>query len=168
MKTLCAAIFMILTAAACFADVSLYLFPSATRENGGAVMADMATIEADPETAERIGKTEIADTYLADGYLDRKEIMEILRGSGAGRISIYGNGVRVRMPETAGAPGERRIVVRKGSSVRFQVVNACVRVEMTGTALADGAVGEVIQVKLRGPAVSRGRVLNEKTVELVL
>jgi hypothetical protein len=148
--------------------VSLYLFPRAERGAGVVVMSSMAMIEADPETAARVGNTAVAESFIADGYLDKKEIMEILRDSGAGRISIYGDGVRVPVPDNAAASAERTVVVRKGSTVRFQVVTSLVRVELTGTALGDGAVGEVIRVKLRGSAVSRGRILNEKTVELAL
>ena len=84
------------------------------------------------------------------------------------REPIPGSGVLVHAGEAAPAVEERRIVVRKGSAVRFRVVNSVVRVGQMGTALQDGAVGDEIPVKLKGSAVSRGRIVSERVVELVL
>ena len=110
----------------------------------------------------------VDDALYADGYIDRRELVELVRPHVDGRVNVYGSGVRVSMAENGAVKEEPRIVVRKGSPVRFQVVNSIIRVEQSGTALQDGAVGDEIQVKLKGSAVSRGRIVNERVVELTL
>jgi hypothetical protein len=167
MKVLASVIFTLLISVTCFADAGLYLYPKVERGDGAITIADIAKIEADPETSAQIGGIAIEDKYFSDGYLDRKEIMDLLKGRVAGRISIYGGGVRITATEPA-VPEESRIAVVKGNTVRFQVVNSGIRVELTGTAMRDGAVGDVIPVKLKGSAVARGTVVNERVVELAL
>ena len=58
--------------------------------------------------------------------------------------------------------------MKSGSPVRFQVVCSGIRVEQMGTAMKDGAAGDVIPVRLKGSAVGRGVILDERTVELKL
>ena len=152
----------------CFAELNLYLYPRAESKNGVIVMSDIAKIETDQETAGQIGSIAIDDTFFSDGYLDRKEIMDILKGIVSGRINIYGSGVRVVKADGNAVLHDSRIVVQKGKMVRFQVIHSGIRVELMGTAMHDGAVGDEIPVKLKGSTVSCGRILNERVVELAL
>ncbi len=171
MKTFLNVIVLIfLCAPASFAEVNLYLYPRVEYSSGSIAMSDIANVETDTQSAGRIEGIRIDESFFADGYLDRKEIMEILKDSFEGTINIYGSGVRVVKAEGNAAVGEgdSRIVVKKGALVRFQVVNSGIRVELTGTAMRDGAVGDEIPVKLRGSAVSRGRIVNERVVRLAL
>jgi hypothetical protein len=169
MKTL---LFTLLLTAACavsaYADASLYLYPRAHLKAGGLSFSDVAIIEADQETSARIGGAPVDGGLIADGYLDESEIRQALAGLVAGRLSIYGTGVRVADGAKPAALGNAAVAVKKGAQVRFHVKNSRIRVEMTGTALQDGAVGDVIPVKLKGSAVSRGTVLNERNIELEL
>jgi hypothetical protein len=153
-----------LCAPACFAEMNLYLYPRAECNKGAIVMSDIGKIETDIQSAERIKRIGIDSSFFTDGYLDRKEIMDILKDSVAGPIHIYGSGVRV----VEAAVSDSRVVVQKGAMVRFQVVNAGIRVELTGTAMGDGTVGDEIPVKLKGSTVTRGRIVNERVVELAL
>jgi hypothetical protein len=169
MNIFCSTIFFLfIFTLTCFAELNLYLYPRAESKNGVIAMSDIAKIETDLETAAQIGSIGIDDSFFSDGYLDRKEIMDILKDTIAGRINIYGSGVRVVKVDSDAAPHDSRIVVQKGKMVRFQVINAGIRVELMGTAIHDGAVGDEIPVKLKGSTVSRGRILNERMVELAL
>lgn len=159
---------IVLLATACFAEVNLYLYPRAEWRKGSISMSDIANIEADAQSAVGIGSIGIQESFFSDGYLDMKEIMDILKNSVDGPINIYGSGVRVVRAEEHAAAPDSSIVVQKGAMVRFQVVNSVVTVECTGTAMSDGAVGDEIPVKLKGSIVSRGRVVNERVVRLAL
>ncbi|MBN1497525.1 MAG: flagella basal body P-ring formation protein FlgA [Spirochaetes bacterium] len=166
---LCAIFVTLLCGAAVAADVGLYLYPRAERGDRALAIADIANIEADAVTKAGVGSIVIDDALYADGYLDRSEIIGIIEEHAGGSIAVYGSGVRVVRaaadPETAGG---RRHVVKSGSPVRFQVVCSGVRVEQMGTAMQDGAAGDVIPVRLKGSAVGRGVILDERTVELKL
>jgi hypothetical protein len=153
--------------AGAFADTSLYLYPRAEIKAGGIAFSDIAIIESDRETAEKIRSTAVSDVLLTDGYLDESEIRQALAGLVDGRLSIYGTGVRVAAGKGAAAD-KAPVAVKKGAAVRFHVIRSCVRVEMTGTALRDGSVGDVIPVKLKGNAVSNGTVINEHVIEMQL
>ncbi|MBP7738153.1 MAG: flagella basal body P-ring formation protein FlgA [Spirochaetes bacterium] len=169
MRVFLSVLILLLASTASWAEVSMYLFPQVERGRNPLVLSDLGTIEGDTATA-GIGSIVIEDSVFADGYIDRKEIIDLIRAHADGRVNIYGSGVRVHVSEVpdTGTGDERRIVVRKGSAVRFQVVNSIVRVGQMGTALQDGAIGDEIPVKLKGSAVSRGRVVSERVVELVL
>lgn len=166
---LCAILVAVFSCAASAAEVGLYLYPKAERGNAPLTISDIAQVETDGETASRVGAVGIDDALYADGYLDSKEISDCIREHAGGRITVYGSGVRI--VRTAGvtlaAEAPRRIV-RAGSPVRFQVVNARITVERAGTAMQDGAAGDMIPVKLKGATVVRGVILNERTVELKL
>jgi hypothetical protein len=153
---------------ACFAELNLYLYPRVEYKKGAITVSDIANIETDIQSAGLIESIGIDESFFSDGYLDRKEIMDILKDSFAGPINIYGSGVRVVKAEEDAAVRDSRIVVQKGSIVRFQVVNSGIRVELKGTAMGDGAVGDEIPVKLKGSTVSRGRIVNERVVRLAL
>jgi hypothetical protein len=160
---------LVLVCATCaFADASLYLYPRADIKAGGIAYSDIAIIDADSETAVRIGATPVDAGLLADGFLDESEIRRALEGLIDGRLRIYGTGVRVAAAGKNAAAERSTAAVRTGARVRFLVVRSGVRVEMTGTALREGSVGDVIPVKLKGTAVSSGTIINDSIVELKL
>lgn len=170
MKGCCVVIFLTALYAPCFAGGDIFLYPRVEGSKGGMVFADIAKIEADAGTAIRIGGIIVDGARTGDGYIDRKEVMDILKESGVEDVSVYGSGVRVLCaePEDRKSVSPESVVVKRGKPVRFQVVSPRMRVEVAGTAMQDGAVGDLIQVKLKGTAVSRGRILNDRVVELAL
>lgn len=168
MRVLWCTLLLLLAATASYAEASLYLYPKVERGERQLVLSDLGALDGDAATLSRIGAVAVDDALVADGVIDRKEILDLVKSALNERITIYGNGVRVRTGEAAAVREEPRVVVHKGARVRFQVVNANVRAEQSGTAMEEGAVGDVIPVKLKGSAVSRGRIVNERVVELAL
>jgi len=165
MRWFAAIVFVTAVAAQARAEASLFLFPTVTMKEQGITISNIAIIDADETTAERIRGIIVPADMCADGYLDRKEIVALCLANEAGDVRIYGTGVRV----AAASEAQRvRAAVKKGKQVRFRVLNGRVAVELTGTSLEDGAVGDWIQVKVRGSNVSRGRVVDERTVEHAL
>lgn len=161
-------IFFMALSVPCFADADIFLYPRVTRSSGEIVLSDIAKIEADAGTAIRIGGIVVDGNSVDDGYLDRKEVMDILGESGVDRVNVYGSGVRVFRTAISEPEAVSPVVVKRGKPVLFQVVSSRMRVELMGTAMLDGAVGDIIPVKLKGTAVSRGRILNDRVVELAL
>ncbi len=149
------------------ADISLYLYP---RVNYSAKLffSHIGLIEGAPETVERVKGLQIDESFITGGYLQKSDIMKILKENIAEKINIYGSGVRIMKQEANAAAPLSRATVKKGDSVRFQVINSLVRIEIKGTAMKDGAPGEVIPVKLKGSRTASGKVLNERIVELEL
>ena len=165
MKWFAAIVFVTAVAAHARAEASLFLFPTVRMKEQGIAISDVAIIEADGATAERIRGIIVPADLYADGYLDQKEIASLCLANETGDVRIYGTGVRVAVASEA---QRARTAVKKGKQVRFRVLNGPIAVEHTGTSLEDGAVGDWIQVKLRGSHVSRGRVVDERTVEYAL
>lgn len=167
MRLLGSILIFIVCSSFCFAEVNVYLYPRVTAKTGGIVLSDIAKINADADTAARISAIVVDDRFFTDGYIDRKELEYILKDAVSETVNIYGSGVRISAP-ILDISSEERPVVRKGSPVRFQVTGGNIRVELAGTAMKDGAVGEVIPVKLRGTKISNGKIVNERVVELAL
>lgn len=149
-------------------EAELYLLPRV--ERGGAVLAisDIAMIRGNGEAAARIGSLEIDPRLHADGYLDRRDITEALLAGGAEKVRIHGGGVRVVSLHGEDLHARSAPVIRRGAEVTFRAVRGGVRVETKGTAMGDGARGEIISVQVKGKTVSRGKVVDERTVELAL
>jgi hypothetical protein len=149
------------------ADVSLYLYPR-INYSAKVLFSQIGMIEGDPDSVERIKGLQIDENFITGGYLDKRDIMKILKENIEDKINIYGSGVRIIKQDMIHAAPAARITVKKGDIVRFQVVNSLIRIEMQGTAMKDGALGEVIPVRLKGTATSSGKILSERIVELVL
>ncbi|OHD71057.1 MAG: hypothetical protein A2W19_08585 [Spirochaetes bacterium RBG_16_49_21] len=158
-------IFLLFLSGSCFADITLYLYPRVNHATE-IQLSDVASIEGDPESVARIRDLRIEGRFFADGYLDRKELMDMLAEKKAGKIHIVGSGVRIT--EGDSDIPRRQATVKKGDTVRFQVASSFIVIELRGTAMKDGAVGDVIPVKLKGAKTANGKVLNERTVELEL
>ncbi len=170
MTRLFLAILFTLTAAgsAFPSEVELYLVPRVERGEADLLISDIAMIKGSGESAARIGSLAIDPRFHADGYLDRSDITEALRAGGEEMVRIHGAGVRVASIEGGGAHSRGATVVRRGAVVTFRAVRGNVIVETRGTAMGDGAEGEIIPVQVKGKTVSRGRVVDERTVELAL
>ena len=150
------------------AGVELYLLPRAERGEGTLMMSDIALVRGERDSAARIGAVIIDPRLHADGYLDRSDIAAALGEGGVENVRIHGAGVRVVTRDAEGDAGLRAPAVRKGTAITFRAVRGNVFVETTGVAMRDGAAGEIIPVQLRGKAVSRGRIVDARTVEFAL
>jgi hypothetical protein len=151
----------------CLADVTLYLYPRVAAAPE-IPLSQIASIEGDAETVARIKDVRVDEHLFFDGYLDRKELTELLAGKKVGKIHIIGSGVRIIRGANDAAGRRFDMAVKKGDTVRFQVVNSSIRIEIFGIAMQNGVPGDVIPVKLKGSKVVNGKVLNERTVGLDL
>jgi len=150
-----------------WADVSLYLYPR-INYTSNVMFSHIAIIEGDTAAVEKIKTLSIDENFFSNGYLDKKDIMNILKDTIAGKINIYGSGVRITKLDSNADSQSSQKFIKKGDTVRFQVVSSRIRIELPGTAMKDGAPGDVIPVKLKGSKVASGTILNERVVELRL
>lgn len=164
-----AILFMMTAAGTAFpSEVELYLIPRVERGAADLAISDIAMIRGGGESSARIGSLTIDPQLHADGYLDRSDIASILREGGAGKARIHGSGVRVVARAGGDDAAHRPPVVRRGAAIIFRAVRGNVHVEAKGIAMRDGAEGEIIPVQLKGKTVSRGTVVDGRTVELAL
>jgi len=150
-----------------WADVSLYLYPRINYATN-VMLSNIAIIEGDTETVERIKNLSIDENFYSNGYLYKRDIVKMLKDTIAGKINIYGSGVRIIKLDSSAETLSSQKFIKKGDTVRFQVVSSRIRIELLGTAMKDGAPGDVIPVKLKGSKVASGKILNERVVELRL
>lgn len=167
MRILFALILVLAAVGTCFAEINIYLY-SRVSANRELVISDAALVEGDEETAGIVRSIPVDESLLSDGYLDRTEIIELVKSRAGGRINVYGTGARVVRSEGEAPSTTTAALVKKGAPVRFQVVNSNIRVEIAGIALKDGNQGDLIPVKLAGRKSAAGRIVSEKIVELNL
>ncbi len=168
MKRLAAILILLVgMAGAARADISLYLYPRVNCQEK-LFVSHICMIEGDPETVERVKGLQIDDALISNGYLDKQDIIKLLKENISERINIYGSGVRIIKQDGNAAASVKKTTIRKGDIVRFQVANSLIRVEIQGIAMKDGALGEVIPVRLRGSKTASGKILSERIVELEL
>jgi hypothetical protein len=150
-----------------WADISLYLYPR-INYTSNVMLSHIAIIEGDTAAVEMIKNMSIDENFFSNGYLDKRDIINILKDAAVGRINIYGSGVRMIKLDSNAESLSSQKCIKKGDTVRFQVVSSRIRIELPGTAMKDGAAGDVIPVKLKGSKVASGKILNERVVELRL
>ncbi|MCP4134150.1 MAG: hypothetical protein GY754_24470 [bacterium] len=163
------------------AEVKIYLFPKVAEVPGGIRLEHIGRIEGLSGEVSRVREIGIDRELYSDRLIDRKELASLLRKNTDDVFFIYGNGVRILNNPDAldeSAAVRRTILIRSGSRVRFIVVKNGIRVETVGTAMKNGAVGEIIPVQIDGckqtwgshrrGQCAFGKVINERDVELDL
>ena len=142
----------------------LYLYPMADVKPDLCI-GDIATIETDADDVDLLAGLSIDSALLSDGYLDSREIDDMVRSTGITCV-IYGNAVRI-----INSSGDTEIqkenfpLIKKGDQVTFVALRGRIKIEVTGTALCDGMKGDDVSVRTRGRCVLSGRVMDRKTVE---
>ncbi len=155
------------------AAVSVYLVSRA--ELGAApVLGDVASIDAAPGIRKALLTLALPEKALADEYMDRREVEELLAAAVNDVILVYGNAVRVSrmVKEEAAAADEKASDVEQlvlaGEPVGVRVKKNGIVIELSGSALGSGAEGDEVSVRLKGNRTLKGRVVRKGLVELAL
>ncbi len=147
-------------------EASIYLVPRVALGGGPLELRDIARIEVRDGDREALGAITIDGALYADGYVDRREISDLVKARFQGTVMIFGGGVAV-----AGArqvPEESRdsaMAIRKGEKVRYSVHRGGVRIEINGVAMEDGVEGDEVRVKLHTNKIVPGKVSPGAKVE---
>ncbi|MFH0976337.1 MAG: flagella basal body P-ring formation protein FlgA [Spirochaetota bacterium] len=155
------------------AEIKLYLKPAFTLVSDNTLLSDIAAIEGNYSEIEKIKSVSIGTELYSDGYVDRKEILSLLKYTEE-NISIYGNAVRViSSPQTEKAiSSQNDFLVKKGDRVEIIVLNKGISLMLRGIVLNEGRMNEEILVRPdRSRSVSRqlkGKVKGKDRVEVKL
>lgn len=134
-----------------YCDIRLFLFPKITTDNNDIFLKDVALVEGNNTDIEKIKNTKIKKEIYSDGYIDRKEILSVLKNNTDDNIFIIGNAVRVFNNATniiyvENQPSEP--VIKKGDNVNVIVKKNGISVILRGTAVSDGKIDDEVSVKL--------------------
>jgi len=167
-RTALLAVFLVLPAGV-FAEINVYIHSSAELKKEGMRVSDIASVDCSAESA-AIRDVEISGAMYSDGYVDRAELLQLLKKHTDERINIYGSAARIFPASGEGRDDGKKTetAVKNGSQVKFTAMKNGIRIELTGTAMRDGAVGDVIPVKLRKNKTASGKITEDRKVELEL
>ncbi|MCU0846884.1 MAG: flagella basal body P-ring formation protein FlgA [Spirochaetes bacterium] len=152
-----------------FAEINVYIHSSSELKKEGLKVSDIASVDCPAESA-AIKDVEINGPLYSDGYVDRAELLQLLKKQTDERINIYGSAARILPVSGEGKDDGKKAetAVKNGSQVKFTAMKNGIRIELTGTAMRDGAVGDVIPVRLRKNKTASGKITEDRKVELEL
>ena len=175
------ALFAVISAAAmmaafasnAFAAVGIYLVSRAELGESPS-LGDVASVDAAPGVRRALLSLPLPEKVLEDGYVDRREVEELVAAAAGDIVLVYGNAVRVSRTVKEEAVGvdekaadEERLVTA-GEPVGVRVKKNGIVIELSGSALQNGAAGDEVAVKLKGNHTLKGRVVRKNLVELAL
>jgi flagella basal body P-ring formation protein FlgA len=158
-----------LSGAAAAAEVNLYLL-SRVELKPGLALGDVARVETDGALAGKLRGITIPEKLFDDGYVDRGELAALVARSTDETVLIYGNSVRLfARPAKIEEPASEvpAYSVRSGEEVSMVLHHRSITLEMPGSVLQDGRVGDLVRVRVKNNKILRGRVVDDKLVELV-
>ena len=155
-----------LTHTALAAEVSVFLIPIVDHHDE-LTLRDIARLECPAAVQDELYAIPIGSELYRDGYIDRKEVYTLLRKHSAGRVTVYGNAIRVLADSDIAPVPEKHNRIQSGSVLHVVVKKRGVSVEITGTALEEGKRGDEIRFKI-GNRRLKGRVADKKRVEVTL
>lgn len=121
------------------ADIRVYLYPRAEKGDSTLLIQDIGGIDCDT-AADQIKSIEIDGSLYSDGYLDKKEIISILKSKTDDSVFIYGNAVRIftksNLPETDTDNEVRIMPVNMGQKISLRIKKNRVTVEIPGTVVS--------------------------------
>ncbi len=177
-------LFFVLSQANSLADIRMYLFPRVEinlNNEDDLAIADIARIDGDNTDLTKICNIKVKSELYSDGYIDRKELSNLLSSNVNDLFFIYGNAIRVidkdkfieERAEFAYNFIEEEILVRRGERVSLVVIKRGISVELTGRVMKDGKKGEEITVRMkpltgRRSRLVKGIVRSRGLVEVVL
>lgn len=156
-----------------FAEVVVLLLPRAAAV-GSLRVRDLARVDALDRVRGAVENIEVPEKLYQDGYLDRREIGELIRAHVKDLVLIYGNAVKISAKEGNAARGKKagssskHPVIKSGEQVNIVVRKNGISVLLTGTALGSGKVGETLSVRLKDAKKLNGIVREDKTVQVQL
>jgi len=161
-----------------FADIKIFLFHRIESTEDNIALRNVAHVFGNSVSLDEIRGITISEELYSDGYIDRRELGELLRKKTNDSVYIIGNAVRIvrtdldlelRAEDTC-AGG---VLVRKGEVVNLIVRKKGISIRLIGKAMEDRREGEEINVKMRssrgrGSKIVKGRVKGCGEVEKIL
>ena len=157
---------MLLAPGAAWARVTLYLYPVINNPGAELSLSDIARIESDRRGDQEIPGIRIDSSIYSDGFIDRTEILGLMKNKFDGCVMIVGSATRVSTSVEKNDTGDKAKAsdIKQGDPVTFVYRKGLIRIELTGTALSNGCAGESIQVRLKKKRTATGRIIADRMV----
>ena len=149
------------------ADVKIFLYPRCEGE-GSILLSSAAWIEGDADETARLRALSIEKRFFKDGYLDRRELTQILKERFSGSYTIIGSSVRVSAPAAEEIDIEELAeqAVKKGDAVKVLVRRKGITLETHGIVTADALPGDEVAVEVGKKKMVKGVLKEEHVVEV--
>jgi hypothetical protein len=155
-----------------YADVNIFLLPKFDAANDNITLGDLSKIECDETCIETLRAIEINRSLYKDGLVDRREIIELIKGKIDEPFTVYGSAVRIirkdPLKKENNPDSKLKNSVNSGEPVDLIVRKNGIVLQLSGTALQDGKTGESVKVMLRGNRRIKGRIAEKSLVEVFL
>ncbi len=165
------------------ADINMFLFQNVeiNKIEDDLALTDIARFDGNYSSTSKFCDIKIDKELYSDGYIDRKELSDLLRKNVDDLFFIYGSAIKVieknddsdmHIEEDNYYFGEEYLV-KRGDRVNLVVTKRGIKVELKGSVMEDGKKGDEITVRMksfpgkRSKSV-RGIVRSKGLVEVVL
>lgn len=148
-KFVLALIFCLFLSDVAFAEIKVYLLPKVKQGKAALALGDIASFEGDASAVMNAELLPVNSALLSDGYIDKREVTDILRHGTNDIFFVYGSAVRIMSESEYSAELQKAYEpVKTGQEINVFVKRKSIVIELKGTALSEGAVGEQISVML--------------------
>lgn len=158
-----------------YCDIKLFLQSKVITNNDSLMLKDVAVIEGNNFDIEKIKNIQIDKAIYSDGYIDKKEILSLLKNVTKDNINILGNAIRIISNDQHKNNSENdtpESVIKKGDSVNIVIKKNGILVILRGTAVNEGKIDEEIFVKLEKKTntskLIKGKIRNKDLIEVNL
>ncbi len=165
------------------AEIKAFLFQRVEIDNNqnNLAVSDIAKIEGGSPEIQKINNSIVEDIVYEDGFIDKREIFELIKGITNDVVFIYGNAVSI-IKNNSGAiddidyaaennSDESNFIVKRGDRINVIVKKNKINIELTGKALSDGRYGDEIKVRVntfkgKQTRLIKAKILNKEAIEV--
>ncbi len=165
------------------AEIKAFLFQRVEIDNNqnNLAVADIAKIVGNSAGIQKINDYIVDESVYEDGFIDKREILKLIKGITNDVVFIYGNAVSIiknhndviNKMDTAAVCDldESNFIVKRGDRINVIVKKNNINIELTGKALSDGRYGDEIKVRVntfngKQTRLIRAKVLNKEAIEV--
>jgi hypothetical protein len=165
-------ILILLLCDAANAEVRLFLKPKVTVDGKNLTLCDIASIEGNNSNLIQIKDIIIEPEIFSDGYIDKKEIITLLKKYTEDNCIVYGNAVRIVTNELSdkNTSVKNDLMLKRGDRVAVIVNNKAVSLILKGTAINDGRFNEEVTVKIDNKStlskLLKGKIIGKDIIEV--
>jgi hypothetical protein len=143
--------------------------------NDRLIIKDVAVVEGNNSDIEKIKNIQIDKDIYSDGYIDKKEILLLLKNNTEDTIFIFGNAIRILTHDQHINNSENDApdsVIKKGDSVNIVIKKNGISVILRGIAVNEGKIDEEVVVKIEKKTnttkLVKGKIKNRDLIEVNL
>ncbi|MBN1500947.1 MAG: flagella basal body P-ring formation protein FlgA [Spirochaetes bacterium] len=162
MKKLLMVILFLAVSDLCSADFKIFLYSQHKIKSDKLYLKDVASF-----SRKDIMETEIPLAVYEDGFVDKREIMDLVKSVTDETFFIYGSAVRI-LPDSQVNDVRNQFYVRRGDTVDILIKRKSISIEMIGKVLINARIGQKVNVEVDNKKILNGILKEGKLVEVIL